>query len=82
MVVGYSKKLFLKIKILSQYSTFSTGQAVLLDYKELHGLHFKRIRKNNNWHESIMRKWLKKVQLLQTNSIQKSARRKNYFTHK
>ena len=57
MVVGYSKKLFLKIKILSQYSTFSTGQAVLLDYKELHGLNFKRIRKNNNWHESILRKW-------------------------
>ena len=56
MVVGYSKKLFLKIKILSQYSTFSTGQAVLLDYKELHGLHFKRIRKNNNWYKSIMRK--------------------------
>jgi len=39
------KNIIVKIKILSQYSPFSTGQAVLLDYKELHGLNFKRIEK-------------------------------------
>jgi hypothetical protein len=55
------KNIIVKIKILSQYSTFSTGQAVLLDYKELHGLNFKRIRKNNNnWHESIKKTTMRK----------------------